>query len=190
MTDQAPAVTGKPLRWLRLDGLVLLAAALILFAATHQPWWLVPAVILLPDLFMLGYLRDTRVGAAVYNLGHSYLLPAAMSLAGAVGHHPLTLALSLLWLAHIGMDRLARYGLKYDVSFQHTHLGGPHPREPGDARLPAGVTGAQELPDLPDRPGGHLIDHVPDAAVGPVAGVAAGRGRCLSVDVVAVGRVE
>jgi len=137
MTDQAPAVTGKPLRWLRLDGLVLLAAALILFASTHQPWWLVPAVILLPDLFMLGYLRDTRVGAAVYNLGHSYLLPAAMSLAGAVGHHPLTLALSLLWLAHIGMDRLARYGLKYDLSFQHTHLGGPRPREHGDARLPS-----------------------------------------------------
>jgi len=69
MTDQAPAVTGKPLRWLQLDGLVLLAAALILFASTHQPWWLVPAVILLPDLFMLGYLRDTRVGAAVYNSG-------------------------------------------------------------------------------------------------------------------------
>ena len=96
MTDPAPAVTGKPLRWLRLDGLVLLAAALILFASTHQPWWLVPAVILLPDLFMLGYLRGTRAGAAVYNLGHSYPLPAAMSLTGAVWHHPLTLALGLL----------------------------------------------------------------------------------------------
>ena len=130
MTDPAPAVTGKPLRWLRLDGLVLLAAALILFASTHQPWWLVPAVILLPDLFMLGYLRGTRAGAAVYNLGHAYPLPAAMSLVGVVGHHPLTLALGLLWLAHIGMDRLARYGLKYDVSFQHTHLGGPSPADP------------------------------------------------------------
>src|SRR4029077_6312201 len=106
MTDPAPAVTGKPLRWLRLDGLVLLAAGLILFASTHQPWWLVPAVILRPALFMRGSLRGTRVGAAVYNLGHSYLLPAAMSLVGAVGHHPLTLALGLLWLAHIRMDRL------------------------------------------------------------------------------------
>jgi hypothetical protein len=28
------------------------------------------------------------------------------------------------------MDRLARYGLKYDVSFQHTHLGGPGPADP------------------------------------------------------------
>ena len=79
MTDPAPAVTGKPLRWLRLDGLVLLAASLILFASTH---------------------------------------------------HPLTLALGLLWLAHIGMDRLARYGLKYDTGFQHTHLGGPGPVDP------------------------------------------------------------
>src|SRR5690348_10361234 len=202
MTDPAPAVTGKPLRWLQLDGLVLLAAALILFAATHQPWWLVPAVILLPDLFMLGYLRGTRIGAAVYNLGHAYPLPAAMSLAGAVWHHPLTLALGLLWLAHIGMDRLARYGLKYDVSFQHTHLGGPRPSEPGDARLPGscGLTVLQAVHDLLDpfggdvvrpagKPGRDAVDRIPDPAVRPVAGVARGRGRRLAVHVVAVRRI-
>ncbi len=130
--DPAPSVTGKPLWWLRLDGLTLLAAALILFAATHQPWWLVPAVILLPDLFMAGYLRDTRFGANLYNLGHAYPLPAIMSAAGAMGHHPLTLALGLLWLAHIGMDRLARYGLKYDTSFRHTHLSSPADGERSD----------------------------------------------------------
>ncbi len=167
MTDRAPAVTGKPLRWLRLDGLVLLAATLILFAATHQPWWLVPAVILLPDLFMLGYLRGTRVGAAVYNLGHSYLLPAAMSLVGAVGHHPLTLALGLLWLAHIGMDRLARYGLKYDLSFQHTHLGGPSSKETGDARLPSD-RGAGSSAARPGGAGGDRArrDGAPGAPLG------------------------
>src|SRR4051794_16300939 len=108
MTDQAPAATGKPLRWLRLDGLVLLAAALILFAATPQPWWPVPAGILSPGLFLLGSLRGPRAGAAVSTPGPAYPLPAAMSLVGAVGLHPLTLALGLLWLAHTGMDRLAR----------------------------------------------------------------------------------
>jgi hypothetical protein len=46
-----------------------------------------------------------------------------MSLAGLAGHHPLVLALGLLWLAHIGMDRLAGFGLKYDSGFQRTHLG-------------------------------------------------------------------
>ena len=117
-----PSVTGKPLLWLRAEGLTLLATALLLYSATHQPWWLVPAVILLPDLFMVGYIGGSRIGAAVYNAGHSYPLPAVMSLAGLAGHHPLVLALGLLWLAHIGMDRLAGFGLKYDSGFQHTHL--------------------------------------------------------------------
>jgi hypothetical protein len=31
---------------------------------------------------------------------------------------PLVLALSLVWLAHIGVDRLLGYGLKYDDSFK------------------------------------------------------------------------
>jgi hypothetical protein len=121
---ESPSVTGKPLLWLRTEGLTLLATALLLYSATHQPWWLVPAVILLPDLFMVGYVGGSRLGAAAYNIGHSYPLPAVTSLAGLAGHHPLVLALGLLWLAHIGMDRMTGFGLKYDSGFQHTHLGG------------------------------------------------------------------
>jgi hypothetical protein len=112
-----------PRRWLRLDGLTLLAAAIALFATTGQPWWLLPAVILLPDLFMVGYLRDTRTGASVYNLGHTYLLPSVLSLGAAADHHPLLLAIGLLWLGHIGMDRALGYGIKYTDDFAHTHLG-------------------------------------------------------------------
>jgi len=119
-----PRVTGKPLLWLRAEGLTLFATALLLYSATHQRWWLVPAVILVPDLFMLGYIGGSRIGAAVYNVGHSYPLPALTSLAGLAGHHPLVLALGLVWLAHIGMDRMAGFGLKYDSGFQRTHLSG------------------------------------------------------------------
>jgi hypothetical protein len=36
-----------------------------------------------------------------------------------------SLALRLVWLAHVGQDRLLGYGLKYDAHFQHTHLGRP-----------------------------------------------------------------
>jgi hypothetical protein len=120
---KSPSVTGAPLLWLRVEGLTLFAMALLLYSATHQQWWLVPAVILLPDLFMVGYLGGSRLGAAVYNAGHSYPLPALVSLAGLAWHHPLVLALGLLWLAHIGMDRLAGFGLKYDSGFKRTHLG-------------------------------------------------------------------
>lgn len=79
--------------------------------------------ILLPDLLMAGYLRGTRLGAQLYNLAHSTLLPAAAVGLGWWQSKPLVLALGLIWLAHIGIDRLLGYGLKYNDHFQHTHLG-------------------------------------------------------------------
>jgi hypothetical protein len=33
------------------------------------------------------------------------------------------LALALIWLAHIGFDRMLGYGLKYQSGFGDTHLG-------------------------------------------------------------------
>jgi len=123
-------VGGGPLRWLRLDGLVLLGGSLALFATTGESWWLVPLVILLPDVFMVGYLGGTRVGAFAYNLGHTYAAPAVVVGAGLVVDSDLAVALGLLWFGHIGMDRVAGYGLKYDDAFGHTHLGwiGGHKR--------------------------------------------------------------
>ena len=38
-------VIRAPRRWLGLEGLVLLAGALIAFGGLGQPWWLVPASI-------------------------------------------------------------------------------------------------------------------------------------------------
>lgn len=121
LSQPHPAVTGKPLLWLRAEGLIEFIAALLLFRTTHQSWWLV-ALILAPDLLMLGYLGGTRIGADFYNAAHNQGAPILLALAALGGHHPLLLAFSLLWLAHIGMDRAFTYGLKYDTHFQHTHL--------------------------------------------------------------------
>lgn len=116
-------VTGAPRRWLRLEGAVLAAGSLIAYPATGQAWWLVPLALLVPDVLMAGYLRGSRPGAQLYNLAHSTALPAAMiGLGWWQGTH-LALALGLIWLAHVGFDRLLGYGLKYDDHFQHTHLG-------------------------------------------------------------------
>lgn len=117
-----PAVTGKPLRWLQTEATIELVAALLLFGTTHQSWWLV-ALILAPDVLMLGYVGGTKLGAACYNLAHSQSVPILLCLAALQWHHPLVLALGLVWLAHIGLDRALTFGLKYDTDFQHTHLG-------------------------------------------------------------------
>lgn len=115
-------VARAPRRWLGLEALVLLAGALIAYGTLGQPWWLVPAGILVPDIAMGGYLAGTRVGAHLYNIGHVTLLPAVMLGVGYWQADRLVTALALIWLAHIGMDRLLGYGLKYNDASMHTHL--------------------------------------------------------------------
>jgi hypothetical protein len=72
---------------------------------------------------MLGYLRGPRPGAAAYNLGHTWLLPGILAAVGILGGTPLVIDLALIWLGHIGADRLLGYGLKLPTAFQDTHLG-------------------------------------------------------------------
>ena len=116
-------VEGKPKLWLRLDGLVLFAATILLFAGQHQKWWIYPLLLLVPDIFMLGYLKDSKIGALLYNIGHSYFVPTFVIYSGWYRHHPLTIAIGLIWLGHVGWDRFFGYGLKYDTRFKDTHLG-------------------------------------------------------------------
>ncbi|MGH9197581.1 MAG: DUF4260 family protein, partial [Acidimicrobiia bacterium] len=57
-----------------------------------------------------------------YNLVHSYLAPAAL-LGGAWGFRaPMLLLAGCVLAAHIGVDRLLGYGLKYPSRFKDTHL--------------------------------------------------------------------
>ena len=119
-------VVGAPRLWLQLEGATLLVGSLVAFSTTHRSWWLVPLVLFLPDLFMAGYVGGKRIGAHVYNLAHTTTLPALMVGYGWWQNRPLLLALGLVWLGHIGMDRLLSFGLKYPDHFQHTHLSSPH----------------------------------------------------------------
>jgi hypothetical protein len=116
-------VLGAPRLWLRVEGATLLAGALFAFSTTHEAWWLVPGIVLVPDFLAVGYLGGTRMGARFYNVAHATPLPAIMVGLGWWRGMPVTLAIGLIWLAHIGVDRLLGYGLKYNDNFQHTHLG-------------------------------------------------------------------
>jgi hypothetical protein len=82
-------------------------------------WFLV--LFLAPDLSFVGYAFGPRAGAMIYNIFHSYIVPVALGfglwLAGK------SIAIPLIWAAHIGFDRLLAYGLKYATGFADTHLG-------------------------------------------------------------------
>jgi Domain of unknown function (DUF4260) len=117
------AVLQDPVALQRIEGGVLLALSLLLYWKSGGSWLLYVVLILAPDLFMLGYLRGPRIGGAVYNLGHVGLLPAILAAVGLLGGASLALDIALIWLGHIGADRLLGYGLKLPTAFQDTHLG-------------------------------------------------------------------
>ncbi len=80
------------------------------------------ALILAPDLAMIGYMRGVRVGSVTYNALHVYTLPALLAGAAIAFNVPTLLLIALIWFAHIGMDRVAGYGLKYPTEFKDTHM--------------------------------------------------------------------
>lgn len=116
-------VTGRPLAWLRVEGLAVAGAGLVVYTTTGQPWWLVPALFFVPDLSAIGYAAGPKVGAWSYNLAHSAPLPLALLAAGAGWNSGALTVAGAIGLFHLGLDRLTAYGLKYDHGFGATHLG-------------------------------------------------------------------
>lgn len=110
-------------RWLlHGEGAVLFAASITAFAILGGNWWLFALLLLAPDLSAVGYLLNARIGAACYNVVHTDVLPASLLAVGYFTQHPLLITLALIWLAHLGLDRLVGFGLKYPTKFQDTHL--------------------------------------------------------------------
>jgi hypothetical protein len=77
---------------------------------------------LVPDISMLGYLRNPRLGSSLYNLGHAIFLPISLFLHAFATQHQLEMAIGIIWFAHIAWDRMLGYGLKYPTHFKDTHL--------------------------------------------------------------------
>lgn len=120
----APAQLPSPVRYmLRIEGLAVAVVSAVLYAHTGASWWLFAALWLAPDLSFLGYLASPCRGARVYNAFHTYTLPVVLGLSGWMLHARGLLPFALIWINHIGVDRLLGYGLKYSNGFGFTHLG-------------------------------------------------------------------
>jgi hypothetical protein len=108
---------------LKLEELFMFGLSIFLFTKLDFAWWWYPALLLAPDLSMIGYLISPQVGAVTYNFIHHKALGISIFVFGIIlASQPLQLA-GLILFGHSSMDRVLGYGLKYSDSFQHTHLG-------------------------------------------------------------------
>ncbi len=112
----------KPGILLRIEGCAILAVSVILYRELHFGWLLFAILLLAPDLSMLGYVGGVKIGASIYNLVHTIAGPLVLIGFCVLMARDWLLAYGLIWTAHIGVDRMLSFGLKYPTNFKDTHL--------------------------------------------------------------------
>lgn len=111
----------KPRVLLHVEGAAALALSLLLYQQVSGNWGLFLALVLVPDLSLLGYLLGRRVGAPTYNVMHTYTWPMLLAAVGVSGYSPWALPVALVWAFHISLDRMVGWGLNY-LTGKDTHM--------------------------------------------------------------------
>jgi hypothetical protein len=111
-----------PLVLLRLEGLVLFAAAIALYVREDFSILALVVLFLVPDLSFVGLAAGSRVAAVAYDSVHTYVGPILLASTSVIVEWNTGVMLGLIWLAHIGIDRALGYGLRYPDAFRESHL--------------------------------------------------------------------
>lgn len=101
----------------------MFALGIFMYGLLGYPWWLFLVLLLTPDVGMLGYLVNEKVGANTYNLFHHKGIAILLYFLGMYLSLPIIQMVGVILFAHSSMDRIFGYGLKYDKGFKYTHLG-------------------------------------------------------------------
>jgi hypothetical protein len=108
---------------LKLEEFFLFGLALFLFSQLEYGWGTYALLFLTPDLSMIGYLLNPRIGSWTYNLIHHKGLAVTLYIFGYLLVTPWLMFAGTLLLGHSSLDRVFGYGLKHEDAFQSTHLG-------------------------------------------------------------------
>ncbi|QAS54467.1 DUF4260 domain-containing protein [Halobacillus litoralis] len=108
---------------LRFEGLFVLLASLYFYSILENHSWLWFILLLfVPDISMIGYAFNEQIGSILYNIFHSYLIPIFVVILAFFITNEWLFSIAIIWMAHIGMDRMLGFGLKYPSGFKDTHL--------------------------------------------------------------------
>lgn len=108
---------------LKLEKIFLFTLLLYLYSSVlHFSLLLFFIFFFIPDISIVGYIFNTKIGAITYNIFHSYILPVILLIVGLLMTNSFSQMIAIIWIEHILFDRILGYGLKYFDSFKHTHL--------------------------------------------------------------------
>lgn len=107
---------------IRLENFCIAIVGLLIYAHFALDWLTFFYFILLPDLSIIAYVINNRIGALSYNLSHNYIIPSLLLILYVISNQPILLSIGLIWMIHIAFDRAMGFGLKYSHHFKATHL--------------------------------------------------------------------
>lgn len=108
---------------LKLEELAQFALGIFIFSTLPYAWWVFLALFLLPDIGMLGYVVNAKLGAFTYNAFHHKGIAIAIGLLGVYLKVDWMVLTGVILFSHAAFDRVLGYGLKFEDSFKNTHLG-------------------------------------------------------------------
>ncbi|MEP0985785.1 DUF4260 domain-containing protein [Ekhidna sp.] len=108
---------------LKLEELAMFLLSIYLFSFLDYAWWVYLIWILAPDIGMLGYAINIKLGATTYNLFHHKGIAIIIGFLGFWWSIPELQLSGIILFGHASMDRIFGYGLKLSNSFKNTHLG-------------------------------------------------------------------
>jgi hypothetical protein len=108
---------------LKVEELGQFVLGMVLFSQLQYDWWVFLVWILVPDIGILGYFINLKVGAITYNVFHHKGIAIMLLLLGMFFLGEVFTLAGIILFSHASMDRIFGYGLKYSDSFKHTHLG-------------------------------------------------------------------
>ena len=112
------------MKWLlKIEELLMFLLGVCAFQTLTYSWWWFLVLLMLPDIGMLGYLVNPRIGAITYNLCHHKALAVALFLLGTNVNVQALQLVGIILFSHASLDRVFGYGLKYFDDFKNTHLG-------------------------------------------------------------------
>jgi hypothetical protein len=101
----------------------LLSVVLINLLPVHFAWWAWILLFLAPDISMIGYAVNNKVGAYTYNLFHHQLVAIIIAGIGLLLQQPNVELAGVILLGHSSLDRAMGFGLKLQDGYKFTQLG-------------------------------------------------------------------
>ncbi|MCP9198783.1 DUF4260 domain-containing protein [Gramella sp. GC03-9] len=108
---------------LKIEELAMLVLGIWGFSLLNYSWWWFAGLFFLPDIGMLGYLVNNKIGAISYNIFHHKAIAIGIGLIGIFSQSPELQLAGIILFSHSSFDRMLGYGLKYEKGFKFTHLG-------------------------------------------------------------------